>query len=178
MAAPIFSMSGEEVAKAVLAAKDRSARSRVMDAGVLMLCVRVRVCVCVRVAGACAYFCVYVCVIVCVCVSLSLGRYALMSLGSEFRLEVGADGFLNMEDSDVRKVYLKISQKIHPDKLPHYSDATRAFQMCVRAYELICKPELRANESDDSRDEDEEVGDEDDEVVAAPRKNQKPRKPR
>ena len=39
---------------------------------------------------------------------------------------------------------------------------SRAFQACVRAYELICKPELRANESDDSRDE-EEVSDEDEE---------------
>lgn len=60
---------------------------------------------------------------------------------------------------------------------------SRAFQACVRAYELICKPELRANESDDSRDE-EEVSDEDEENTELNVKNKgagntkKPRKPR
>ena len=89
----------------------------------------------------------------------------------------------------MRRAYLRISQKIHPDKLSTFADATKAFQACVRAYELICKPELRAMESDDSRDE-EEVGDDDDEVVestaqsqqragsSATHKAQKPRKTR
>ena len=108
-------------------------------------------------------------------------------MGADVELKVDCAGFLNVDDSDVRKAYFKISQKIHPDKLPHYSDATKAFQACVRAYELVCKPELRANESDDSRDE-EEVGDEDDVDAASstssgPKKDRgaaakKPRKPR
>lgn len=72
----------------------------------------------------------------------------------------------------MRRAYLRISQKIHPDKLPTFADATKAFQACVRAYELICKPELRAMESDDSRDE-EEVGDDDDEVVESTAQSQK-----
>ncbi|KAJ1484714.1 hypothetical protein T484DRAFT_1796233 [Baffinella frigidus] len=56
-----------------------------------------------------------------------------------------------------------MSQRIHPDKLAHFSDATRAFQALVRAYELICKPQLRANESDDSRDGSEDDDAEEDE---------------
>jgi curved DNA-binding protein CbpA len=111
----------------------------------------------------------------------ALRRYALLSLGADVELKVDSEGYLNLDDSDVRKAYFKISQKIHPDKLPHYSDATRAFQACVRAYELICKPELRVNESDDSRDE-EEVGDKDDDVDAERKDGgaaaKKPRKPR
>ena len=52
-------------------------------------------------------------------------RYTLLSLGSAVELKVDKEGYLNVDDADVRRAYLKISQKIHPDKLPHYSGATR-----------------------------------------------------
>ena len=88
-------------------------------------------------------------------------RYALLSLGSAVPVVLTADGYLNLEDEEVRKCYMKIASRIHPDKLPGCSDATKAFQALVRAYELSCKPELRADDSDDSRDEDDEDEDED-----------------
>ena len=87
-------------------------------------------------------------------------RYALLSLGSAVPVVLTADGYLNLEDEEVRKCYMKIASRIHPDKLPGCSDATKAFQALVRAYELCCKPELRADDSDDSRDEDDEDEDE------------------
>ena len=90
-------------------------------------------------------------------------RYELLSLGSAVPVVLTADGFLNLEDEEVRKCYTKIAARIHPDKLPGCSDATKAFQALVRAYELCCKPELRADDSDDSRDDDEEDDDDDDE---------------
>ena len=110
-------------------------------------------------------------------------RYELLSLGSIEPIRVGDDGFLNVEDEDVRRVYIKMSVKIHPDKLREFPEATKAFQALVRAYELCCKPDLREDESDDSRsggdesddDEEEEAGadesDDDDEAAApaAPR---------
>jgi hypothetical protein len=49
-----------------------------------------------------------------------LYRYVLLSLGSDIELSVDKEGFLNVEDSDVRRAYLKISQKIHPDKVCAY----------------------------------------------------------
>ena len=85
-------------------------------------------------------------------------RYALLSLGSDVPIAVSAEGYLNLEDEDIRRCYTKIAARIHPDKLTSYSEATKAFQALVRAYELCCKPDLRADDSDDSRDED---GDED-----------------
>ena len=110
-------------------------------------------------------------------------RYVLLSLGAPIPLVVDKEGFLNFDDAEVRKMYLRISQKIHPDKLPHYADATAAFQKCARAYELVCKPELRADEEDDSRSE-VEVGDEDHEDLkkaegsGLANKARKPRKTR
>ena len=106
-------------------------------------------------------------------------RYELLSLGSAEPIRVGDDGFLNVEDEDVRRVYIKMSVKIHPDKLREFPEATKAFQALVRAYELCCKPDLREDESDDSRsggdesddDEEEEAGDDesdDDDEAAAP----------
>ena len=106
-------------------------------------------------------------------------RYELLSLGSIEPIRVGDDGFLNVEDEDVRRVYIKMSVKIHPDKLREFPEATKAFQALVRAYELCCKPDLREDESDDSRsggdesddDEEEEAGDDesdDDDEAAAP----------
>ena len=85
-------------------------------------------------------------------------RYALLSLGSETPIVVQADGFLSVEDEDVRRAYLKIATRIHPDKLPpsFAAEGVRAFQALVRAYELCCKPDLRGEESDDSREEEEE----------------------
>ena len=106
-------------------------------------------------------------------------RYELLSLGSAEPIRVGDDGFLNVEDEDVRRVYIKMSVKIHPDKLREFPEATKAFQALVRAYELCCKPDLREDESDDSRsggdesddDEEEEAGDDesddDDEAAAS-----------
>ena len=90
-------------------------------------------------------------------------RYALLSLGSAVPVVLTADGYLNLEDEEVRKCYMKIASRIHPDKLPGCSDATKAFQTLVRAYELCCKPELRADDSDDSRDEDDDDDDEEEE---------------
>ena len=90
-------------------------------------------------------------------------RYELLSLGSAVPVVLTADGFLNLEDEEVRKCYTKIAARIHPDKLPGCSDATKAFQALVRAYELCCKPELRADDSDDSRDDDDDDDDDDDE---------------
>jgi hypothetical protein len=90
-------------------------------------------------------------------------RYKLLSLGAETPIKVGDDGFLNVEDEDVRRAYMKIATRIHPDKLPTFANATRAFQCLVRAYELCCKPDLRGDESDDSRDDDDDDEDDEDE---------------
>ena len=87
-------------------------------------------------------------------------RYALLSLGSDTPIKPDAEGFLNLEDEDVRRVYLKMAARIHPDKIPGFADGTKAFQALVRAYELCCKPDLRADDSDDSRDEEEDEEDE------------------
>eukprot|EP01135_Chromosphaera_perkinsii_P001426 Nk52_evm10s168 gene=Nk52_evmTU10s168 len=47
----------------------------------------------------------------------------------------------------MRKAYLKISLKIHPDKLQSkFGDATKAFQCLVNAYERLSQPELFAEE--------------------------------
>jgi len=43
-------------------------------------------------------------------------------------LKVDKEGYLNVDDADVRRAYLKISQKIHPDKLPAFTDATRSIR--------------------------------------------------
>ena len=95
-------------------------------------------------------------------------RYALLSLGSDTPLVVGRDGFLNLEDEAVRRIYMKLAAQVHPDKLAEAS-AKDAFQALVRAYELVCKPDLRADDSDDSRDDDEGSSDEEgsDEVGSA-----------
>jgi curved DNA-binding protein CbpA len=83
-------------------------------------------------------------------------RYALLSLGcSDGRtIELGADGFLNHEDEEVRKCYTRLAVHCHPDRCADVPDATKAFQALVRAYELTCKPDLRADDSEDSRSED------------------------
>ena len=87
-------------------------------------------------------------------------RYALLSLGSDGApITVDSEGYLSVEDETVRKYYVKIASRIHPDKLRGFADATRAFQSLVRAYELCCKPDLRGDESDDSRDDDDEDAD-------------------
>ena len=89
-------------------------------------------------------------------------RYALLSLGSDTPIKPDAEGFLNLEDEDVRRVYLKMAARIHPDKIPGFADGTKAFQALVRAYELCCKPDLRADDSDDSRDEEEDDDEDED----------------
>ena len=89
-------------------------------------------------------------------------RYTLLSLGSDVPLHVTKEGYLNLEDEDVRRSYVKIAARIHPDKLPDCADATKAFQALVRAYELCCKPDLRADDSDDSRDDDDDDDDDND----------------
>ena len=40
-----------------------------------------------------------------------------------------------------RKAYMNIARAIHPDKLPRYQQATKAFQALVRAFELLTSPE-------------------------------------
>ena len=97
-------------------------------------------------------------------VLLAKDRYALLSLGSTVPISLGNDGFLNLEDEDIRKAYMKLAVRIHPDKLKGFPDATRAFQALVRAYELCCKPDLRADDDsedslDDGVDSDAEGGD-------------------
>ena len=91
-------------------------------------------------------------------------RYELLSLGvaeGVVPIHVTKEGYLNLQDEDVRRCYTRIAARIHPDKLQGFADATKAFQALVRAYELCCKPDLRADDSDDSReDEDEEDGEE------------------
>jgi hypothetical protein len=39
-------------------------------------------------------------------------RYALLSLGSAIPLEVNKEGYLNLDDDQVRKVYLKLSVRV------------------------------------------------------------------
>ena len=82
-------------------------------------------------------------------------RYALLSLGTTEKIREDEDGFLNVEDEDVKRAYHRLARQIHPDKHPGCADAMRAFQALVRAYELCSNPESRAAESDDSREEDE-----------------------
>ena len=86
-------------------------------------------------------------------------RYAVLSLGSAVPIAVGTDGFLNLQDEEIRKVYMKMSVQLHPDRLPGFPGATQAFQALVRAYELCCKPDLRADDSEDSRSEGEDSSD-------------------
>jgi hypothetical protein len=83
-------------------------------------------------------------------------RYALLSLGSATPIKLDSEGYLNLEDEDVRRAYMRIATQIHPDKLCGFPDATKAFQALVRAYELCCKPDLREDDSDDSREDDED----------------------
>ena len=45
----------------------------------------------------------------------------------------------------LRKAYLKLAVLIHPDKLAHVPDATKAFQALVRAYERLSAPDAPAD---------------------------------
>ena len=84
-------------------------------------------------------------------------RYSLLSLGStDGPIFEDKDGYLNKEDEEVRRCYMRIAARIHPDKLVGFAEATNAFQALVRAYELCCKPDLRGDESDDSREEEDD----------------------
>ena len=67
---------------------------------------------------------------------------------------MGPDGYLNLEDEEIRKIYTRLASRVHPDKLHGFADAKAAFQALVRAYELCCKPGLRAEDSEDSRESD------------------------
>lgn len=51
---------------------------------------------------------------------------------------------------ELRKIYLNISRKIHPDKLERrFKGATKAFQCLVQAFERLCQPDLTSfNERD------------------------------
>ena len=44
-------------------------------------------------------------------------RYALLSLGSEVPI-VLSDGYVNLEDEEIRRSYTKIAARIHPDDAP------------------------------------------------------------
>ena len=101
-------------------------------------------------------------------------RYALLSLGRREGgepIKVGSDGYLNHEDEEVRKCYTRIAARIHPDKL-RCAEATKAFQALVRAYELCCKPDVRADDSDDSREEEEEAAEAEEEEAEEPQEQQ------
>ena len=67
-------------------------------------------------------------------------RYALLSLGSDTPIKPDAEGFLNLEDEDVRRVYLKMAARIHPDKIPGFADGTKAFQALVARTSSAASP--------------------------------------
>jgi len=50
--------------------------------------------------------------------------------------------------SAMRKAYLKLSLVCHPDRNPGNSDATKAFQGLVAAFERLSQPELYTDEDD------------------------------
>lgn len=54
--------------------------------------------------------------------------------------------------AQMRKLYLKLSLIIHPDKNSHLPDATKAFQALVRAFERLTQPEI-ADQVPEARDE-------------------------
>jgi hypothetical protein len=50
--------------------------------------------------------------------------------------------------AEMRKAYLKISLKVHPDKNGQSAESKQAFQALVSAFERLSKPELFADEDD------------------------------
>ena len=59
--------------------------------------------------------------------------------------------------ADMRKAYLKLSIKIHPDKNGNSPDSKAAFQTLVTAYEALSNPEAAAAESKKPRQKHKEV---------------------
>jgi hypothetical protein len=53
--------------------------------------------------------------------------------------------------SDMRKAYLKLSLKVHPDKNGQSAESKQAFQALVSAFERLSKPELFVDEEEESR---------------------------
>ena len=66
-------------------------------------------------------------------------RFAVISLGSDVPIEVGADGLLHVEDKDINRIYKKLSLRIHPDKLKDCADAGAAFAKLSKARASIKK---------------------------------------
>ena len=54
-------------------------------------------------------------------------RYAVLSVGAETPITADTDM------SVVRKAYFKLATKIHPDKIPDFPNATKAFQVTAAA---------------------------------------------
>lgn len=46
----------------------------------------------------------------------------------------------------MRRAYHRLSLNVHPDKLPGVSEATRAFQTVVTAFERLSEPEEEGEE--------------------------------
>merc|ERR1712106_1253441 len=51
--------------------------------------------------------------------------------------------------ADLRRAYLKVSTKVHPDKNPGNQLATKAFQILVESFERLANPE-KFEEDDES----------------------------
>ncbi len=50
---------------------------------------------------------------------------------------------------DLRRSYLLLSTKVHPDKNPGIKEAVQAFQIVLDSYERLCKPEKFKDEDDE-----------------------------
>ena len=53
--------------------------------------------------------------------------------------------------ADMRKAYLKLSLKVHPDKNGQSANSKQAFQALVSAFERMSKPELYVDEEEEAR---------------------------
>ena len=62
----------------------------------------------------------------------------------------GTDITKDTATSGMRKAYLRISMKVHPDKNGQSSDSKNAFQFLVNAYERLSQPELYLDEEVDN----------------------------
>lgn len=79
----------------------------------------------------------------------------ILEMQSDYPSILSASGINITTDSSVatmRKAYLKLSLLIHPDKLQSsFTDATKAFQCLVNAYERLSQPELYLEEEKDDK---------------------------
>jgi len=55
----------------------------------------------------------------------------------------------NSSKADLRRAYLKVSTRVHPDKNPGNQEATKAFQILVESFEKLANPEQYENDDDE-----------------------------